>query len=61
VIDVISFRSAPFSAPWRLAMSCQSGSPYLASATVTDEDELEGRGFGHVEDVCTRRARVCVM
>jgi hypothetical protein len=42
-------------------MSCQSGSPYLASATVTDEDELEGRGFGHVEDVCTRRARVCVM
>jgi hypothetical protein len=27
----------------------QSGSPYLASATVTDEDELEGRGvLGHV-------------
>lgn len=30
-------------------MGRQSGGPYLASATVTDEDELEGRGvLGHV-------------
>jgi hypothetical protein len=59
VIDVVSFRSVRFSAPWRLVTGCQSGSPYLASAAVTDEDELEGRGFGHVEDVWTRRARMC--
>ena len=38
------------------------GSPYLASATVTDEDELEGRGvLGHVGGVCVRRARMRVV
>ena len=36
-------------------MSRQSEGPYLASATVTDEDELEGRGvLGHVGGVCVR-------
>lgn len=36
------------------------GSSHLASATVTDEDELEGRGvLGHVGGMCTRRAQMC--
>ena len=38
------------------------GSSHLASATVTDEDELEGRGvLGHVGGMCTRRAQMCVV
>lgn len=62
MIGVVSFRSVQFSAPWRLVTGCQSGSPYLASAAVTDEDELEGRGvLGHVGDVCVRRARMRVV
>lgn len=60
---MVSFRSVwTFSAPWRFVMSRQSEGPYLASATVTDEDELEGRGvLGHVGDVCVRRARMRVV
>jgi len=63
VADVVSFRSIQvFSAPWCFVMGRQSEGPYLASATVTDEDELEGRGvLGHVGDVCVRRARMRVV
>ena len=61
--DAVSFRSGQtFAAPRRFVMGRQSEVPYLASATVTDEDELEGRDvLGHVGDVCVRRARMRVV
>jgi len=42
-------------------MSCHGCISYLAGAAVTDQDELEGRSFGHVEVVCTRRAPIRVV